>query len=159
MKELIEKLHSEHCSLVLRDTEGNVRCFYKQGVRDLEDLLDKEPATLQGALIADKVIGKAAAGMMAHGGVKEVYAEVMSPKAIPMLEQYGIIYSYGQLVEGIVIPEGDDRCPLESIVAPATTAEETVHLLRAHFEEMKRSKKIFCDDPTRSSQKTNNYHQ
>lgn len=137
---LIDKLHKNECSLVLQDRQGNVRLFYKKGVRDLEDLLDHEPDTLKGAVIADKVIGKAAAGMMAYGGVEEVYADVLSRKAVPMLEANGIKYSYGQLVDKIVIPKGDTRCPLEKIVTPARTAEETVKLLREHFAEMKRSR-------------------
>lgn len=137
LSKLIELLHQRDCSLVLEDSEGRVSLFYKKGVRDLEDLLDHSPATLRGAVIADKVIGKAAAGMMAYGGVSEVYADVMSRKALPMLQDNRIAYSYGQLVDAIVIPKGDSRCPLEQIVAPATTAEETVTLLRRHFEEMR----------------------
>lgn len=138
METLIETLHNSSCSLVLQDRQGNVRLFYKKGVRDLEDLLDKEPNTLKDAVIADKVIGKAAAGMMAYGGVKEVYAEVLSRKALPLLKANNIKYSYGELVDNIVIPKGDTRCPLEKIVASATTAAETVKLLRDHFEEMKK---------------------
>ncbi len=138
MRQLIETLHREHCSLVLRDTAGHVHRFNKKGVRDLEDLLDHSPSTLHGAVIADKVIGKAAAGMMAFGGVTQVYADVLSRKAIPMLEAGHIAYDYGTLVDQIIIPQGDNRCPLEKIVDPAATPEETVAMLRAHFKEMSR---------------------
>ena len=140
MNELIEILHREGCSLVLRDVQGNVRTFYKKGVRDLEDLLDHEPATLRGAAVADKVVGKAAAAMMAHGGVGEAYADVLSRKAVPMLEAGGVRYACGELVDAIVIPEGDTRCPLEEIVATADTAEEAVGLLREHFDEMQKKR-------------------
>ena len=140
MNELIEILHREGCSLVLRDVKGNVRTFYKKGVRDLEDLLDHEPATLRGAAVADKVVGKAAAAMMAHGGVEEAYADVLSRKAVPMLESGGVRYACGELVDAIVIPEGDTRCPLEEIVATADTAEEAVGLLREHFDEMQKKR-------------------
>lgn len=130
---LVELLHREQCSLVLEDVPGNVRIFRKKGVRDLEDLLDNEPEVLRGAVLADKVVGKAAAGMMAYGGVAEVYADVMSRKALPLLDDNHIAYSYGKLVDHIVIPLGDNRCPLEEIVSSAVTAEEVVHLLRRHF--------------------------
>ena len=138
MTELIEILHREDCSLVLRDAQGHVRTFFKQGVRDLEDLLDHEPETLRGAAVADKVVGKAAAAMMAHGGVREVYGEVMSRKALPMLEQGGIAFSWGELIDAVVIPEGDARCPLETIVGPAGTLGQAVSLLREHWAEMRR---------------------
>ena len=95
---------------------------------------------LHGAVIADKVIGKAAAAMVVVGGVKELYAEVMSTKAIPFLEEAGIAYTYGTLVD--TIKEEGGRCQLEKITAPATTPEETVALLRTHFEEKKREREV-----------------
>lgn len=136
LNKLIDILHKQNCSLVLEDTQGNIRLCWKQGVRDLEDLLNNEPDTLRCAIIADKVVGKAAAGMMAFGGVTEVYAEVLSKKAIPLLDANDISYSYGVLVDHIIIKDGDTRCHLERIVEPAQSAAETVGLLRRHFEEM-----------------------
>lgn len=139
MQQLIEILRREKCSLVVKN-HGIVTTYSKPGVRDLEHLLDHEPEVLQGAVIADKVIGKAAAAMVVVGGVKALYAEVMSKKAIPFLDEAGIAYSYGTLVD--TIKEEGDRCQLEKITAPATTPEETVALLRAHFEEKKREREV-----------------
>lgn len=139
MQLLIEILRREKCSLVVKN-HGIVTTYSKPGVRDLEHLLDHEPEVLQGAVIADKVIGKAAAAMAVVGGVKALYAEVMSKKAIPFLDEAGIAYSYGTLVD--TIKEEGDRCQLEKITAPATTPEETVTLLRAHFQEKKREREV-----------------
>lgn len=139
MQQLIEILRREKCSLVVKN-HGIVTTYSKPGVRDLEHLLDHEPEVLQGAVIADKVIGKAAAAMVVVGGVKALYAEVMSKKAIPFLDEAGIAYTYGTLVD--TIKEEGDRCQLEKITAPATTPEETIALLRAHFEEKKREREV-----------------
>ena len=139
MQQLIEILRREKCSLVVKN-HGIVTTYSKPGVRDLEHLLDHDPEMLDGATIADKVIGKAAAAMVVVGGVKVLYAEVMSKRAIPFLEEAGIAYSYGTLVD--TIKEEGDRCQLEKITAPATTPEETVALLRAHFEEKKREREV-----------------
>lgn len=139
MQQLIEILRREKCSLVVKN-HGIVTTYSKPGVRDLEHLLDHEPEVLQGAVIADKVIGKAAAAMVVVGGVKALYAEVMSKKAIPFLEEAGIAYTCGTLVD--TIKEEGDRCQLEKITAPATTPEETVALLRTHFEEKKREREV-----------------
>lgn len=139
MQQLIEILRREKCSLVVKN-HGIVTTYSKPGVRDLEHLLDHDPEMLQGATIADKVIGKAAAAMVVVGGVKELYAEVMSKRAIPFLDDAGIAYSYGTLVA--TIKEEGDRCQLEKITAPATTPEETVALLRTHFEEKKREREV-----------------
>lgn len=139
MQQLIEILRREKCSLVVKNHDI-VTTYSKPGVRDLEYLLDHDPEMLHGATIADKVIGKAAAAMVVVGGVKELYAEVLSKKAIPFLEEAGIVYTYGTLVD--TIKEEGDRCQLEKITAPASTPEETVALLRAHFEEKKREREV-----------------
>lgn len=139
MQQLIEILRREKCSLVVKNHDI-VTTYSKPGVRDLEYLLDHDPEMLHGATIADKVIGKAAAAMVVVGGVKELYAEVMSKRAIPFLEEAGIAYTYGTLVD--TIKEEGDRCQLEKITAPASTPEETVALLRAHFKEKKREREV-----------------
>ena len=133
---LVAILKSEKASLVVSNN-GMTRCFFKKGVRDLENLLDHEPEFLRGAVAADKVVGKASAGMLAFGGVKEVHALTLSRLAIPVLEAAGIKYSYSEIVDHIVIPEGNDRCPLEKIVADATTPSEIVSTLREHFRQMR----------------------
>lgn len=121
---------------MVKSKEGEVTTYNKKGVRDLIFLLDHDAERLRGATIADKVIGKAAAGLLVQGGVVEAYADVMSQLALPLLDDAGIAYSYGSLVDRIVIPEGDSRCPLEHIVAPARDSAEVETLLREHFAEM-----------------------
>ena len=128
--------------MVVRDANGDITTYNKKGVRDLEDLLEHNPDRLRGADIADKVIGKAAAGMAVYGGVKRIFAEVMSRKAVPMLENAGVEFSSTSMVDCITIAEGDVRCTLEKIVAECKTPEEVVSTLRSHFEEMKLKKQI-----------------
>lgn len=137
MERLKQLLQAQQCSLVVESADGEITTYYKKGVRDLVWLLDNEPQRLRGARMADKVIGKAAAGLMINGGVREAYAEVMSRLAMPLLEAAGIRLAYGTLADRIVIPAGDNRCPLEQIVADAVTPAEVEALLRQHFEIMK----------------------
>ncbi|MBQ9218361.1 MAG: DUF1893 domain-containing protein [Muribaculaceae bacterium] len=136
LEQLIEILREQNCSLVV-ECRGEVRTYHKKGVRDLVWLLDHEPWRLKGALVADKVVGKASAGLLAQGGVSAVYAQVLSRLATPLLDHAGIAYRYGELVDRIVIPDGDTRCPLEQIVAPAHDAPEVERCLRQHFEAMR----------------------
>lgn len=79
-KVLIERLDAEQCSCVIYNG-GETRLFWERGVQDLYRLLKTEPDFLRGAFIADKVIGKAAAALMALGGVDEVFARVISSPA------------------------------------------------------------------------------
>jgi hypothetical protein len=137
--DLKEILHTMQCSLVVRHGE-EVKTYNKKGVRDLWALLWSAPAFLRHSALADKVIGKAAAGIIAEAGVSEVYADVMSRLALPLLDLAGIRYTFGALVERIVIPEGDKRCHLERIVADAATSREVVEKLGKHFYEIQKLK-------------------
>ena len=65
-KVLIERLDAEQCSCVIYNG-GETRLFWERGVQDLYRLLKTELDFLRGAFIADKVIGKAAAALMALG--------------------------------------------------------------------------------------------
>lgn len=140
MLTLVATLRERGCSLVVAEGDGTLGCYDRPGVRDLMWLLDNAPQRLRGAYVADKVIGKAAASLLAVGGAKEVYGEVMSRHALPMLQAAGVAYGYGTLVDHIKQPEGSTRCPLERIVAPATTPNEAEALLRRHFDEMNKLK-------------------
>lgn len=83
---LIERLNAENCSCVIRS--GNeTRVFHERGVKDLYRLLKEEPEFLSGAFVADKVVGKAAAALMILGGVKEIFANIISQPACELLEK------------------------------------------------------------------------
>lgn len=138
-KKTIDTLIEQNCSLVV-EKDGELHLFFKRGVYDLEELLKHNPVLLRGSSIADKVIGKAAAAIIAVGGVKELYAHVLSSKAEAFLKQSNISYTYGTLVDQIIMTKGDTRCPLETIVDEAESAEEAVEILFRHFEEMKQLK-------------------
>ncbi len=138
MEDLIELLHSSGCSLVVRSADQMVTTYNKKGVRDLMWLIDNEPDRLMDADVADKIIGKAAAGLIINSGVKCVYAGVMSAKAVTLFNKESFKnYSYGTLTERIIIPETDTRCRLESIVEDAQNAKDVETMLRAHFKEMR----------------------
>lgn len=127
-KELREILEESGCSCVIAN-KGEVRSFHSRGVIDLLRLLHEEPGFLDGAEIADKVVGKGAAALMALGGIREVYAVVLSKKAAGLLSQYGIAFSYGKLVDGIINRQGTGPCPVESLCSECATAEECLPLI------------------------------
>ena len=72
-RQAIDRLFAERCSCVIRNG-SDMRVFYERGVKDLYRLLKEEPGLLRGAFVADKVVGKAAAALLALGGVEEVFA-------------------------------------------------------------------------------------
>jgi len=115
MEELIEILHSEQLTLVVKSIDGTIHRFTHRGVKDLLTLVQEHPEVLHGALIADKAVGKAAASCMIVGGVRRVHADVMSEPALALLQAHDVNAEYTTLVHHIINRTGDDWCPLERL--------------------------------------------
>lgn len=133
--ELADILHAEKCSCVIRNHGKLTRC-HERGVKDLLEILHREPDTLSGAIVADKVVGKGAAALMILGGVSRVYADVISKKAMALFPPDMLDgVTYGKLVEGIVNRAGTGPCPVESLCKDCRTAEECLPLIEGFVRE------------------------
>ncbi len=131
-----EMLFAEKCSCVIRNGD-TIRLFRERGVRDLWRLLHEEPKQLNGAFVADKVVGKGAAALMVAGGVKELFADVISHAALELLNRAGIPVSYTVAVPHIVNRTGDGICPVERLCTKAQSAAECLPLIEGFLTQMK----------------------
>lgn len=112
MKRVVDILHSEQCSCVV-ENRGEIHTFFGRGVKDLYTLYTTRPDILHGALIADKVVGRAAAALMIMGGVKQVYADTISELALELFSQTDIKVDFGDRVPHIINRNKTDMCPME----------------------------------------------
>lgn len=135
MKDLIDILHDGNHSLVVAN--GEVCTFDGRGISDLYLLLQEDPCFLHGASVADKVVGKAAAALMVLGGVKELYADVISHPALDWLRNNGIKAMHGSIVPHIINRDGTGLCPLETRCLSCVTSQECLVLIRAFMKEIK----------------------
>ncbi len=110
---LIKILHDGGFSCVV-EKEGNIRTFTRRGVSDLYDLYTNEPENLREASVADKVIGRGAAAILAASGVKAVHADVISTSAKALLQQNGVAVTYVTAVPHIENRDHSGWCPLET---------------------------------------------
>lgn len=133
----IRLLIEENHSLVIQSVEGHIHCYDGPGVSDLNHLLQVSPILLRGAVVADKVVGKAAASLLILSSVKEVYAHVISSSALELLEAHGISTTYGTLVPFIVNRAQTAMCPLETRCIPCQTPEECLTEIRAFIASSK----------------------
>ncbi|MGN0230861.1 MAG: DUF1893 domain-containing protein [Muribaculaceae bacterium] len=123
---IIDILHSNECScIILKDDDTSIEC-HRRGVIDLYELLMKDKQTLEGAAIADKVVGKGAAAIMVAGKVSELYADVISKDALGLLAQHGIATNYGKCVDFIVNSQGTGRCPVETLCIEETSVHTMI---------------------------------
>ena len=139
MEELINLLHSGEYSCVIAN-EGKVRTFTQRGVADLYDLLTQEPDFLKGALIADKVVGKGAAALMISGGIKELYTDIISSKAMDLFRTSDVKVGFGQEVPFIWNRDRAGWCPVETMCSEEESAEAILPMIRDFLEKV-RSKK------------------
>lgn len=136
-QQLIDRLHAEGCSCVIYNNDHTL-LFHKRGVQDLHQLLRTSPDTLRGAMIADKVVGKGAAVLMTAGGVRWVYAEVISQSALEFLLKHNIEAEYGRVVPNIINRAGTDICPVEKLCMQCDNIEDALTLIDEFIEKMRR---------------------
>lgn len=109
-----EKLYNNNASLVVLYSSGKCKEYYQNRIKDIKDILKEDKKALKGAIIADKVIGKVASSILVMAGVKEIYADIMSKYAIPVLEENNIKYKYNILVDYVQNSDKTGMCPMEN---------------------------------------------
>ena len=105
-------------------SDGEVFTSQERGVKPLLFLLKEKKEFLQGASVADKVIGKAAELLMALGEIKEVHTLIISEPAIKVFEKYNIPCFYDKKVTRIVNRTGDGLCPMETLCLDVENPQE-----------------------------------
>ena len=107
-------LLEKNASLVVCYKDGEIKEYYQDRIKDIKEILNKDKSALKDAVIADKVIGKVAASILTVAGVKEIYAEIISEFAIPILEKNNIKYEYDEKVEYVKNKDNTGMCPMEN---------------------------------------------
>ena len=137
MKELTEMLHAGGYSCVIANN-GHIRTFTRRGVADLYDLLVEDAAFLDGASVADKVIGKAAASLMVLGKVKEVYTHIISAPALRLLQEAGIEVGCDEVVPHIINRTRTGWCPLEQASRDLHSAQDIFPVIEKFISDQRK---------------------
>lgn len=112
MDNIIDILHKGNYSCVIKNS-NTIRSFTQRGVNDLYYLFTNEPDFLRGAIVADKIVGKAAAAIMIAGGVKSLYTDIISIKAIDVLKNSNTVYNFKTQIDVVINRDKTNMCPLE----------------------------------------------
>ena len=99
-----------------------------RGLDPLLKLLDA--GKLAGAVVMDKVIGRAAAAICAEGGAAKVYASLAGEGAAELLEGRGIPLAAEKTVELILNHERTGSCPMERAVAELDEPKKMIEAIR-----------------------------
>lgn len=135
MDELVRILQDGNHSLVVAG--DGIRTFDGRGISDLYGLLTEHPDWLRGASVADKVIGKGAAALLILGGVRELFAGVISTSALGLLEDSGISLRFAEKVPYIINRKGDGLCPVEALCKDCKTATECLPFIQGFINKLR----------------------
>jgi hypothetical protein len=123
--------------LVLRSGES-VYSSFNPGVRPLLELVDWFPAGLEGATVADRVVGGCAALVFASLRVERVLALVGSLAAERVLHDHAIPFEFRRAVPEIRNRDDSDVCPFEKLSREHSSARTLVPAMRARLAELSR---------------------
>ncbi len=90
---------------------------------ELEQYLINSAIPIEELFLKDKIAGKAAAALIVRLGIRNCFIELLSERAIPVFEQFGVKYSYSQMVDHI-------QCRTEDLITDKMSMEETYLFLR-----------------------------
>lgn len=107
-------LLEKNASLVVLYKDGEIKEYYQDRIKDIKEILMQDKSQLKDTIVADKVIGKVAASILVVAGVKEIYADIISEFAIPVLEKNNIKYEFKNKVEYIKNKDNTGMCPMEN---------------------------------------------
>ncbi|MEM2926462.1 MAG: DUF1893 domain-containing protein [Candidatus Bathyarchaeia archaeon] len=128
---LLARLEEEGLSLLILK---NGKIVYKSrdgGIAPLLEAIDVVGlGSLSGSIVVDKVVGKAAALLIAYFQAKEVFAKIMSWMGAGILKREGIKFVAKEFVENIRNRDGTGLCPFEALVSEVEDSQEAYRLLR-----------------------------
>ncbi|MDD3586843.1 MAG: DUF1893 domain-containing protein [Thermoguttaceae bacterium] len=101
-----------------------------KGLKPLLALAERNGEKLQGAIVVDKVIGRAAAAILICAKVAYVHGELMSADGVAFLTMHGVAAGYRKLVPLILNRDMSGRCPLELLVDGIDNPEKAVETLK-----------------------------
>ncbi|NPV70590.1 MAG: DUF1893 domain-containing protein [Firmicutes bacterium] len=104
------------------------------GVKPLLEAVDAAKGDVDGAALADRVVGVAVAKMCVLFGVRAVHGSLMSEPAKQILEDGGIIASFDRLVPRILNRTKTGPCPIEAMALGPVSPEELFKDLRVRFQ-------------------------
>ena len=90
---------------------------------ELELFLKESQLPADELFLKDKIAGKAAAALIVRLGIQNCFIELLSERAIPLFEQFGVKYACQQLVDHI-------QCRTEDLITDKMSMEDTYLFLR-----------------------------
>lgn len=118
---------------VIKDGK-TVKSEHKRGIAPIVDMYDS--GILHGAVVVDKIVGRAAAMIMVLGGVAGCFGVTASRAALKYFEENGVPVEYKILCDAVINRDGSGICPMEAAVKNTDDPAEALAAVRRRLSEL-----------------------
>lgn len=129
LRDAVVILKEKEKSCVILSEDGTMRTSDAIGIKPLMEKLRADRKAFRESVIADKVVGKAAALLAVLGKAEAVFGSVMSDGAVKVFEKHQIPYEFETRVQHIENRTKDGMCPMEETVQLIEEPEEAFEAL------------------------------
>lgn len=118
-------------------SDGSLLTSAKKGIAPMMALLAENQESLRGAVVADRVIGRAAALLMEFAGVAAAYGGIVSSHALRAFAKSGLRLEYETEVAYIINRSGTGMCPMEETVLEIEDADAAYPALQKRLAALR----------------------
>jgi hypothetical protein len=133
--------------LDILESKGNSLMVYKDaelifesdlgGIRPHLKAIDELGDQLEGTLMVDKILGRAAAFLVIYSNAAEAITRIVSSPGKQVLDAHNMKYSYLEEVQHIKMENGVIYCPFESMVQGIDNPNEAYKAIVAKMASFK----------------------
>jgi hypothetical protein len=134
------ELYDENLTLAIVKDGALLYSTKSHRISGFLDAIENCGENMTGASVADRVVGKAVALLCVYAKVEEVYAVVLSRKAMAVLKKNKIMHRCGELVENVLAADKTGMCPFEKAAAAISDPEKAYRTFKGLRETLKSGK-------------------
>jgi hypothetical protein len=108
------------------------------GIRGLLQAIEELGKEMAGSSVADRIVGRAAALLLAYSKIGEVFAFIISTEGLKVLRENGIKVEHQNVVQTILDRTGMNVCPFEKFSSKIKAIETAYDQLKAFAEECRK---------------------
>ena len=134
------QLHRKELTLIIVKKGDVLFETFSHRISGFLAAIEQSGAMLEGASVADQVVGKAISLLCVYAGIHEVYGKVMSRKAQTVFEEHKITCEWKKLVDDILDLNLSDVCPFEKAAADISDPKRAFKTFKTLLKSLNMSK-------------------
>jgi hypothetical protein len=110
----------------------------QRGIKGFLDAVKTEGTELEGASVADRVVGEAVSLLCVYARVRAVYAVTLSKRGRAVLQRCSVYHEWNDLIENVLTVDRAELCPFERLVAGVSDPQVAYDRLKIACDHSKR---------------------